>query len=369
VHLKTSSTAAALPEHVIEEHIIAIWEELFNTRPVCPDDDFFVLGGQSLLAAQMLARLSTEYGLTVDPYSLLHCSTPRTLAAAIAGTVGSCAEARRDQFFWFDGSLEPDRINITLPHHLGSEFDVQTLTSTLDRRAKHEVDCGELVQHLTASVRAKQPHGPYALGGYCHAGYLALEVARTLRDEGEEVREVVVAHTPFPSPALSWLRRILGPPAQRFSRGEHSDRDLFLLTVYCSQHVRDFPRHTVPLLLKRGWRRLRDGRTASGPRPEEWSQTPLKALLRTARDNDASIIAWWLSQRSVRQYDGRVTLLCGPHEELLAGTEWRKKLPRSTVVRVPWDHGTSPRHGAEMAAVIRDVLTSEGHAGHTSAAR
>ncbi len=54
---------------------------------------------------------------------------------------------------------------------------------------------GDIVRDCVAQVRATRPHGPYVLFGFCVAGALALETARSLRAAGEDVPLVVLCDT------------------------------------------------------------------------------------------------------------------------------------------------------------------------------
>src|SRR5205823_12104647 len=45
----------------------------------------------------------------------------------------------------------------------------------------------ELAAYYVESIRGVQPHGPYRLGGFCFSGLVAYEMARLLREEGEEL--------------------------------------------------------------------------------------------------------------------------------------------------------------------------------------
>ncbi|MFN0155857.1 MAG: SDR family NAD(P)-dependent oxidoreductase, partial [Gaiella sp.] len=49
--------------------------------------------------------------------------------------------------------------------------------------------------HYVEEIRIVQPHGPYQLGGFCLGGALALEMARQLEDQGEEVSSVVMVQS------------------------------------------------------------------------------------------------------------------------------------------------------------------------------
>jgi len=54
-------------------------------------------------------------------------------------------------------------------------------------------------------LRTVQPTGPYLLGGHCVGGIAALEVARLLLREGEEVRLMVLLDTERPTPIRTFL--------------------------------------------------------------------------------------------------------------------------------------------------------------------
>jgi acyl carrier protein len=60
--------------------VAAIWCELFGVARVGPDDDFFALGGHSMLAIQLVSRLRTELGLRVPVRTILENPTVAGLA-------------------------------------------------------------------------------------------------------------------------------------------------------------------------------------------------------------------------------------------------------------------------------------------------
>ncbi|MFJ6138363.1 amino acid adenylation domain-containing protein [Kitasatospora sp. NPDC092286] len=71
----------------IETAVAPLWSELLGVEDVGPADDFFVLGGNSLLAMEMLARARIMFGIDVTRIrflarALLHDATLRAFAAA-----------------------------------------------------------------------------------------------------------------------------------------------------------------------------------------------------------------------------------------------------------------------------------------------
>ena len=65
-----------------------IWAEQFGIARVGPDDDFFALGGHSILALQLLSIMEDELAVTLPVSVLLDAPTIRRLAVVVAGKLG-----------------------------------------------------------------------------------------------------------------------------------------------------------------------------------------------------------------------------------------------------------------------------------------
>jgi hypothetical protein len=70
-------------EDDVEGFIIAVWQELLGIASVGPDDDFFHLGGHSLLGTQVLARLQEHFGVTLSLRTIFEATTPALLAQSV----------------------------------------------------------------------------------------------------------------------------------------------------------------------------------------------------------------------------------------------------------------------------------------------
>jgi amino acid adenylation domain-containing protein len=73
------------PETEIERKIAALWQTLLDAPRVGLDDDFFALGGHSLIAIQLISRLRTELGVEVAVKTIFNAPTVRHLARRIQG--------------------------------------------------------------------------------------------------------------------------------------------------------------------------------------------------------------------------------------------------------------------------------------------
>ena len=184
------------PADELERQLIELWQEVLGVPEVHVDDDFFDLGGYSLLAAQMLVRLEERLGHQVQMSALLDGTTVADLARAIRGHTHHAGEAALVQ------AGDPDRPALFLTHDLyGSAYryrhlaaamgEDQTLYSFespfLDGRRLPIKTIDTLARRYLSEVRRLQPEGPYYLAGYSFGGILAYEMARALERDGQEV--------------------------------------------------------------------------------------------------------------------------------------------------------------------------------------
>ena len=63
--------------------LIAVWNEVFRRTDILPEDDFFDLGGDSLMATMIASRVQHRLGIDVAPGMLFNAPTPSRFAAAI----------------------------------------------------------------------------------------------------------------------------------------------------------------------------------------------------------------------------------------------------------------------------------------------
>jgi acyl carrier protein len=81
------------PSSPIEARVCAIWEEVLGVERVGLDDDFFLLGGDSMLATRVMARVRDSFATELPLLALFESPTARGMAAAIVQSAGSPATA------------------------------------------------------------------------------------------------------------------------------------------------------------------------------------------------------------------------------------------------------------------------------------
>ncbi|MFL6293188.1 MAG: amino acid adenylation domain-containing protein [Thermoanaerobaculia bacterium] len=139
-----------------EEIVLGIWADLLETGAIGPDDDFFALGGQSLLAGQVTARLREALGVELPPGLLFEHPTPARLAAAVETRSGArelpplervprggpLPVSYAQERLWLYDQLEPgsNAFNLGYAFRLRGRLSLEALDATLvEICRRHEV--------------------------------------------------------------------------------------------------------------------------------------------------------------------------------------------------------------------------------------
>ncbi len=183
----------------METALAGLWQEVLGVGAVGRDDDFFELGGSSLLALGLLARIEERLGAALPLASLARGrATPAELArrlraqAPAGGAVELAGGGRGTPLFWVHpiggGILSYVPLARLLGRSRGRSRPVWAFPAPGldgDRPPLRRVE--ELAGEHLEALRQVRPHGPYLLGGWSFGGLVAWEMRRRLAEEGEEV--------------------------------------------------------------------------------------------------------------------------------------------------------------------------------------
>ena len=188
--VKTSSSSVAL------DQLIPIWERVLQRSPIGVHDNFFDLGGDSLLAVNLFFEIEQAFGREMPPVMIYQAPTIAALAAELELPSASRLPAL---VLLKPGNNEPP---IFIAHGLGgSVIDFYQLVKYIDSpqpiygmqaRGIDGVDepfdrIEDLAQFYLDAIKKIQPHGPYYLVGYSLGGLVTLEMAQRLTQGGEQV--------------------------------------------------------------------------------------------------------------------------------------------------------------------------------------
>jgi len=181
------------PRTSTEEGLARIWRALLGIRRVGVHDNFFDLGGHSLLGFQMMARIEQRFGKNLSVTVLFQSPTIEQLARILSEErpaqswsllIPLQPEGSKLPFFWINGGLT----NAFLPAYLGADQPLYGIEhQRLDGRRALYTQVDTIARHYLSEIRTILPDGPYLLGGYCFGAVVAFEMAQQLKGEGEEV--------------------------------------------------------------------------------------------------------------------------------------------------------------------------------------
>jgi amino acid adenylation domain-containing protein len=211
----------------LERAIAEIWQELLGPVEIGPDSDFFELGGDSIKAARLLSRLGRDYG-QVSFSSLLQGPTVARLARLVANT-GATDNDPRIVILRSGSAVRPiwGISTTTIFRRLADRLDDQPfyVVRAQDTELAAILACPNLeaiASYYLSAVRRAQPHGPYALLGFCAEAAVAFEMARQLEQMGETVDMLILIDGWAPG-----YNRRLGP-----IRGRLANQIYYVCSLY-----------------------------------------------------------------------------------------------------------------------------------------
>lgn len=210
-----ASGSGRRPATILEQEILALWEQALQRRNLGVGDDFFALGGDSLAAIDILAGLERLLGRRVP----LHCLTEHPTVEGLAANLPAAADDD-GILLHLGGDPGASLLFMAASGHgdllrfrqLGQALGAAGNLYMLQPPALDEgYAIADLARRYAARIAARQP-AALSLAGFSVGGIAALETARLLLAEGVPVRTLILIDTVFPNALLraTWLWRVLG---------------------------------------------------------------------------------------------------------------------------------------------------------------
>ncbi|MEV0810861.1 amino acid adenylation domain-containing protein [Micromonospora sp. NPDC050200] len=218
---REASVALVEPRDDIERLLAGIWSEVLGVATLGIDDDFFDLGGHSMLATQVVAKIrkAEHGGRAVGVMDLFQQRTIRELAAFMSGGGGDGADGPRRLLYELTRPVPAAKrvlSHVCVPYGGGSAIVYQPLADALPEGHAlwslaipgHDVGLSEdglPFEELTSRVAEEileRVDGPIALYGHCGVGSaIVAEVARKVEAAGRDLAAVYIgAMFPFARP-------------------------------------------------------------------------------------------------------------------------------------------------------------------------
>jgi thioesterase domain-containing protein len=331
--------AYAPPESDVETLVASLFAEVFKLDRVGVNDDFFDLGGDSLIAEVFSMRMREMTGREFKVSSLVENGSPRQIAALLRRQAGEvrltprATEPLRPPIFVVHG-----RQGLTFPKPEffrslaeGQKLHIFELPGLQGGHCYHRIE--DIAAVYVAQLQEAYPEGPVLLAAFCAGGMIALEMAAQLAAMGRPICQLV----------------LLDPPIRKGSLGVGRIEDRERWTVF--ERVKSRLELALPAFLMRPFLEVRYRRflTRTIGADPKWSKLPHSAKAR------AKLFMAFVYYRP-RRHEGPVTILSSTKRAraFRAGFKLRNLLPHVRIEPVTKVHRDII--GAESARAMQQVF-------------
>ncbi|WP_217547284.1 non-ribosomal peptide synthetase [Streptomyces sp. GbtcB6] len=189
------------PEGDTETVLAGIYAEMFDTDPqkLSATANFFDLGGTSLDILRLRSLVAQRLGAAdLQIITVLRAPTVRALAAHLDGAAHGEQEydpivpmqvgGDKTPLFCVHPGVGEVLVFVNLAKYFVGDRPFYALRARGFNPGETPFESfAEMVDTYVKAIRARQPHGPYAVAGYSYGGAVAFEIAKVLQDQGERV--------------------------------------------------------------------------------------------------------------------------------------------------------------------------------------
>lgn len=366
------------PRTSTEKTLATIWCQLLGLKQVGVTADFFALGGHSLLTVKMIDWIHKEWGVLLSLPTLLTCPQIRSLAEEID------EQRYRSEVL---PVAEGDTAILAPPLFVPGWY-LNNADFLLDKQAMFVLPFPDLGQEARTcrveciadkcleTLRAARPRGPYLLGGYSLAGLVAFEMARRLRQQGEDVPLVALIDS-CPSSKLTRLGvRIVESLGGCLGMSFHYQLLAARLWVHLNELVETCWQLGIRTQLSALWNQVVSLNTRLKAGAKVRTKAPIPKRRKTSENgtNEATPHdvgtfwphVWATARFQPKRYDGKVSLILSHATAAIAGSKgagWERWAKNIDTVVIPGDHHSCIREhravlAAELAARCKAALES-----------
>ncbi|MEU8901151.1 amino acid adenylation domain-containing protein [Nocardia sp. NPDC048505] len=191
------STGPGIAPRTMEEMVLCkIFADILALPRVSVDDNFFEIGGDSLLATRLVNRIRRSLAVDISVATIIESASPEKISAVLEGVKSRSAfadilplrrssPANRPIFLlplasglcWSYASL---LAHIDIDHDI---YGLQAVSGTFRKSDSVE----EMAAQLAEKITEMQPEGPYRLIGWSFGAILAYAVAAEIERNGQPI--------------------------------------------------------------------------------------------------------------------------------------------------------------------------------------
>ncbi|WP_375341428.1 amino acid adenylation domain-containing protein [Lyngbya sp. CCY1209] len=209
------------PRDELELKLTEIWRQVLNNPAVGIRDNFFDVGGHSLLSVKLFSDIQAAFNKTLPLATLFHAPTIERLADILRqrgwtptwkALVPIQPRGSKPPIF----AVHPLKGGVfyyrDLARNLGTDYPFYGLAAQFDQEGqilRRKIE--EIAAFYVQEIRQIRPEGPYFLAGMSFGGRVAFEIAQQLTAAGCQVGLLIMFDTTAPG-AIKYL-----PPQHRIS--------------------------------------------------------------------------------------------------------------------------------------------------------
>jgi amino acid adenylation domain-containing protein len=201
--VKSIRSAQRKPQTPAERILVEIWQGLLEREYVDVGDNFFDIGGHSLLVVMLIAEIAQRFGVSLPLTHILQYPTIEKLAATLSSgnktsrflgpTVVDLKVGGPSNFFLIHDGNGETLLYRTFAKLMPHSFTMRGISPRhMHRIPLVDATIETMAKAYVAEVRRIQPKGPYSLGGLSAGGVIAYEMAVQLERASEEINLLVM---------------------------------------------------------------------------------------------------------------------------------------------------------------------------------
>lgn len=216
----TTEREIVAPRNPIEKSVLVHWQATLGINQISIFDNYFDIGGDSLLAVNLMDNLISEFNIPIATHVLIQRPTIAELAEFIESGTQNISPEHGDEIDIGGSSPlvliqrgKSDRKPLFMVHpiggevffyrdlarHLGKDQPVYAFQApSLSGKTAPFSSIPEMAEVYLSEIKRINEKPPYMLGGSSFGGLVAYEMAQQLASCGEEVRLLVMIDTPAP---------------------------------------------------------------------------------------------------------------------------------------------------------------------------
>jgi len=203
----------------LERQILNIWRNVLNIDSLGINDNFFDMGGHSLLAQSVIQKMNTEIGNSWKIKDLFLYPTVQSIAQKEETTsltkmpllfpvrksgnsepIFIVAGIYANDYHEKENSYERDFLRYfnNLIINLQADRPIYGLRPRgIYQGEEFHSDVRAMAREYIDEIKKIQPVGPYIIGGECLGGLVAYEIARQLKENGDDIHLLFMLDTYF----------------------------------------------------------------------------------------------------------------------------------------------------------------------------